>query len=299
LAKNEIVKIAELIWELVKYNPGIGLGTVEFKKSWAETVEKLCDKRDFGISSDETELRNRIISISLIQYLSAKNHGISALLNNHGPDEMLVSLALYGNTGNFSDEDIQKTNKELRKNKKEYPAWEEVRLIDKKMILDRQSALDEIKALSFPKWIKTLGTFEAVAVYRLLKKLKNDKVGSLDSCIDYSLRTCGVDSVYLSKLASDSEFFEVKTDFQTTLGQYTKDELLEICTVKNLEITKSKKKELFIIDMISSGKISENEVTPKFLALSLKEAYSREADVFLKNCEDLQENARALCCKIG
>jgi len=131
IQKNQFQNVSHLIWELVKYNAGIVMGDDQIlKKDWNEKIHNICVNNKFVPSDSSAECDGFLRATLIIQYLHAKNFGTTSLIDERGVEEILGVLSLFGYIKNFSEEEVKKVNSEIRKNKKELAAWEEVKLIN-------------------------------------------------------------------------------------------------------------------------------------------------------------------------
>jgi hypothetical protein len=249
IRNGDTIALQTLLWELVKANPGlsIGTGTDIFKEEWLANVDKIvnCDLSQYIIATNPEaflELKTSMFFVSL--HSSLDGFVISSTLPSSIARIMFPWYIRITNPEPL----VHKANKFIRRMRKEAPFWKDVPLfkLEDIFLLDRtedESTFQFLQVLSSLPFSSRLHFFDICSWTDYGAKALSRPIEDMTT---YETRQFGIDEKESSQLLINAKLVKSYKDPLLFLNSMNKDELLSMLAKAGLETKKSLKKDALV-----------------------------------------------------
>jgi hypothetical protein len=260
IQNRDISALKTLMWELVKANPGVSIGTNNssaFKNEWLSVIDSIVnvDLSQYICSNSP----NAIPEIKTLMFFVSIQDGLSGFYISSGLPFSIAKIMLPWNvTFTNAEPLILRANKFIRKMRKDTPYWKDVPLFKSD---DFPSATVSSDGNSF---LTTLGSMPLSSRLHFFDICSWTDFGSkpatrpIEEMTTYETRAFGIDAKESSQLLLDANLVQRFKNPQLFLNKLNKEDIFAILTKAGVEFKKNLKKEdLITFTLNNCGQIIE------------------------------------------
>jgi hypothetical protein len=249
IQNHDIVALKTLLWELVKANPGVSIGTGNssaFRNEWLSVIDSIVNiNLSQYISSNSPDA---ILEIKTLMFFTSIQDGLSGFfLSSQLPFSIAKIMLPWNVIFTNAEPLIFRANKFIRKMRKDTPYWKEVPLF-KADDFASFTVSHCIEDTNIP-FLTTLGSLPISSRVHFFDICSWTDFGSkpatrpIEEMTTYETRLFGIDAKESSQLLLDANLVQRFKDPQLFLKKMNKEELFAILTKAGVEYKKNLKKE--------------------------------------------------------
>jgi hypothetical protein len=259
---HDISALKTLMWEIVRGNPGLSIGTDNsgaFKEEWFSVIDEIINLDLLQYVSSNSPVA--ILDLKTLMFFTSIQDGLSGFFLSSQLPISIAKIMLPWNVNLLNAEPlILRANKFIRKLRKDTPYWKDVPLFKSSDFVSNTVSSESANVA----FLNALGLLPISSRLHFFDICSWTDFGSkpatrpIEEMTTYETRLLGIDSKESSQLLLDANLVKRYKDPRLFLKKMNKEDLFAILNKAGIEFKKNfKKEELIDFTLNNCGTIIE------------------------------------------